>query len=88
MSDTDPYAAPTVEEARVVPAKAPEAVTEAPEAVTAAPAVETLVVPEGSVKKVLQWVGEDKDRAAKALEVETSGDNRSSLITKLEAIIN
>jgi hypothetical protein len=85
MSDTDPYMAPEVEEANPsVELPEPEA---APEAV-AAPVTEEISVPEGSVKTVLGWVGDDATRAQKALDAETKGENRSSLISKLEAIVN
>lgn len=83
MSDTDPYMAPEVEE---VAAPAPKAVE--PEAV-AAPVTDEIVVPEGSIKNVLAWVGEDATRAQKALDAENDSDDpRSSLVTKLESIIN
>lgn len=77
MSDTDPYAGPVVEEARVV-----VPVETAPEA----PAKEE-VVPEGPAKEVLAWVGTDKTRAALALKAEKSGQKRSTLVTKLNAVI-
>lgn len=86
MSDTDPYMAPNVEEARFV---VPETVVEpvAPEAVEA-PVTEPIVVPEGSIKTVLGWVGDDATKAKTALSAETKGEKRSSLISKLESIIN
>ncbi len=79
MSDTDPYAAPVTEEAEF---DLPEAVE--PEA----PVTEEIAVPEGSIKIVLGWVGEDVTRAQKALVAEKDGEKRSSLISKLESIIN
>lgn len=82
MSDTDPYM--SVEVASfAVPAPAVE-----PEAVEA-PVTEEMIVPEGSVKKVLDWVGDDATRAQKALDAENSSDDkRTSLVSKLEAILN
>lgn len=80
MSDTDPYMAPAVKEAK---AEVP-----APEAVEA-PVKDEIVVPEGSIKKVLDWVGDDATRAQKALDAENDSDEtRTSLVTKLEAILN
>jgi hypothetical protein len=84
MSDHDPYA-PAVEEAKVFN----EPVEAAP--VDDEPAVEeayTHDVPDGSAKEVLGWVGEDVDRAKAALSVEEEGQKRSTLITKLTAIID
>jgi hypothetical protein len=43
-------------------------------------------VPDGTVQEVLDWVGDDPDRAERALEAERLGDGRSTLISKLEAI--
>jgi len=43
-------------------------------------------VPQGSVDEVLAWVGDDRDRASRALEAERSGQQRTTLIAKLEAI--
>lgn len=42
-------------------------------------------VPEGSAKQVLEWVGDDKERAAMALDIEQAkGDNaRSTLVASL-----
>lgn len=83
MSDTDPYMAPNVEEARfVVPSE-----VEAVEAVEA-PVTEATVVPGGSIKTVLGWVGDDATRAKTALSAEVDGEKRTSLISKLESIIN
>ena len=45
-------------------------------------------VPEGTVRKVTEWVGDDKDRAQRALEEEQAKENpRKSLIEKLEEVI-
>jgi hypothetical protein len=43
-------------------------------------------VPQGTIAEVLDWVGEDPDRADLALQAEYLGQNRSTLITQLEAI--
>ena len=46
-------------------------------------------VPDGTVKEVLDWVGDDKSRAEAALEAEDEkgDDARVSLVEKLEAIV-
>ena len=96
MSDTDPYAAPNVETAnKATEAANAEAAKAAPAAPqpeqklpAAEPTVETVQVPEGSVKEVLRWVGDDADKAKAAIDAEKKGDNRSTLISKLEAIID
>lgn len=41
--------------------------------------------PDGTVQDVLDWVGDDPDRARQALEAERAGQNRSTLISELEA---
>lgn len=85
MSDTDPYAAPVTQEARKIdPTPAVEAAVEAPEA----PVTEEMVVPEGSIKKVLDWVSDDAAKAKAALDAENAGEKRSTLIAKLESIID
>lgn len=81
MSESDPYAPPAVEE---VKASEPAPVEKAPEAPVAA----KIEVPEGSVKKVLDWVADDATRAQAALDAETAGEKRSSLISKLNSILN
>lgn len=44
-------------------------------------------VPAGSVAVVLAWVGEDRDRAMRALEAENAADKpRTTLVTALEAL--
>lgn len=99
MSDTDPYAAkesaPNVEEARVAEATvAPEATVvdsfdqNVDEKATTAPQIEEEAVPEGSIKEVLGWVGEDATKAQKALEAEEAGEGRKTLVAKLNEIIN
>lgn len=44
-------------------------------------------VPEGTIKEVLDWVGEDVDRAVEALSAEESGERRKTLVKSLEEII-
>lgn len=44
-------------------------------------------VPEGSEKEVLDWVGEDRDRAGRALEREQGQDKpRKGLVDKLQKL--
>lgn len=45
-------------------------------------------VPQGTIAEVLDWVDEDPDRAEHALAAEFQGQNRSTLINQLEAIID
>jgi len=45
-----------------------------------------MAVPEGTVQDVLDWVGDDPERAQEALDAEQAGAGRSTLIAKLEAI--
>lgn len=40
--------------------------------------------PEGTINEVLDWVGDDQDRARQALEAERDGQNRQTLISELE----
>ena len=40
------------------------------------------------IDDILAEVGDDKEKAAAALEAEKAGKNRSTLVTKLEAIIS
>jgi hypothetical protein len=42
-------------------------------------------VPDGTIQEVLEWVGDDSERAQRALQVERSGQNRSSLVSQLES---
>lgn len=52
---------------------------------TAVPTAEGSDVPEGTVKEVLAWVGDDKDKAQRALDAENAtGDPRKSLVAELE----
>lgn len=44
-------------------------------------------VPDGTIKEVLDWVGEDVDRAVEALTAEEAGERRKTLIKSLEEII-
>lgn len=85
MSETDPYyAGPNVVEAEVKPAEpapAPEEETE-PEVVEA-----EYDVPEGSAATVLEWVDGDPTAAQAALDAELAGQKRTTLISKLKAII-
>ena len=85
-SDYDPYA-PNTEEAKFevssfAPAGEPEEFQAPSEPVTEE------AVPEGSVKEILAWVGEDSAKAKKALEAEEAGEGRKTLVTKLTEIIN
>lgn len=87
MSETDPYAAVT-EEAHVS-SFAPAGESE--EFATPAPVAEPVTeeaVPEGSVKDVLAWVGEDSAKAQRALDAENAGEGRKTLVSKLNEIIN
>lgn len=47
----------------------------------------TVVVPEGSVKEILNWVDEDKERAQLALDAEETGKARKSLIDAMKEIL-
>ena len=44
--------------------------------------------PTGTVKEVLEWVGDDKERARLALDAEHEGPQRKSLISSLEEVLN
>ena len=83
MSSTDPYMALSVEEARF-DVEAPVEAAPAPEEAPAPKAA--LDVPEGSIKEVLTWVGDDAEKAKAALEAEEKGENRKTLVTKLKEI--
>lgn len=88
MSDTDPYAAPesgpNVLDADSPTPYVPEATEGAPEA---AEAPADLDVPEGSIKTVLAWVGDDKVKASAALDAEQDGQKRTTLVKELEEIL-
>jgi hypothetical protein len=43
-------------------------------------------VPQGTMQEVLDWVGDDSDRAQEALDAERAGQDRSTLVIKLEAL--
>jgi hypothetical protein len=43
-------------------------------------------VPEGPAAEVLEWVGDDKDRAKVALEAEEAGQQRVGLTKKLKEL--
>jgi hypothetical protein len=44
-------------------------------------------VPEGPAARVLEWVGDDRERASAALAAEKSGQARKTLIAKLEGLL-
>jgi hypothetical protein len=99
MSDTDPYyAGPAISVARfdtttaensgVIETPAVEPVV-TPEQPVEAAQTEELTVPEGSIKNVLAWVGDDRTKAQAALDAENAtSDPRTTLVTKLEDIIS
>jgi hypothetical protein len=95
MSESDPYAAPDaphVEEARVTAAPKETVVDSFDQKVdekpVTAPQTEEAVVPEGSIKEVLAWVGDDSTKAQQALSAEQAGEGRKTLVAKLNEIIN
>lgn len=45
-------------------------------------------VPKGSVAAVLAWVGDDLERAERALDAEIAGLNRTTLVDKLTAMVD
>ena len=51
-----------------------------------APASSDNSVPEGPAAEVLEWVGDDKDRAKAALEAEEAGQQRVGLTKKLKEL--
>lgn len=89
MSDTDPYMAPDAPNVEVAKTPAVDSfdqpVAEKP---VEAPVTEEQAVPEGSIKEVLAWVGDDATKAETALSAEQVGEKRTTLISKLSAIIN
>lgn len=76
MSETDPYAAPEASAEKVELSTDQEA------------AQEENKVPKGTVHEVLDWVGDDKDRAQAALDAEKEGAERVTLISALEEILD
>jgi hypothetical protein len=84
-TEHDPYAphtqAPVEDEKASVTASEPD---EAPESVEEE--TEAQGVPEGPAAEVLEWVGDDKDRAKEALEAEESGQKRVGLTKKLKEL--
>lgn len=48
---------------------------------------ETTVVPEGTINEIIEWVGDDTDRASIALERELEDKGRKTLIDSLEEIL-
>lgn len=96
MSDTDPYyAGPAVEVARNsskkeevdTPKANVEEVPEVSEEAVESPEKPELSVPEGTIKKVLEWVGDDEQKAQAALNAEVDGENRTTLVNKLKEIL-
>lgn len=73
MSQSNPYAPKT------------ETKTEEPARVEA-PAEETYEVPEGSIKTVLAWVGNDPAKAKAAFDAEIEGKDRESLLDQLKEL--
>lgn len=71
----NPYAAPT---------QRPVDVQEARQKVDT---VET-EVPAGSISEVLQWVGDDTERAELALAHETANHGRKTLVEKLNVLVH
>lgn len=47
---------------------------------------ENLEVPEGSISDIVDWVGDNKERAKLALEAEKAGKKRQSLMKTLKGI--
>jgi hypothetical protein len=90
MSDTDPYAAPEYNEPNVEQADptVDSFNQEVSEEAVEAPQTDEEAVPEGSIKEVLAWVGDDAEKAEKALSAELDGENRKTLVSKLNEIIN
>jgi hypothetical protein len=84
MSDHDPYA-PVVEEATVTNAPVEAAPVAAEPEVEYDPAT---AVPDGSAKDVLAWVGDDRAKAQAALAFEVDNQKRTTLIAKLNNIID
>lgn len=70
------------------PASEAETTAEPVVEVTATLDAEHVVVPEGTTKEVLAWVGDDKDRAQAALAAEKASDEpRKGLTRELEELL-
>jgi hypothetical protein len=85
MSKSDPYAAPDVYDvpAKAVASQEPVEVTTTSEETPDNPP--QLQVPEGSIRELLEWVGDDTTKAESALEAEHKREKpRKSLIADLE----
>ena len=50
--------------------------------------IQLLGIGDLTVKEALEFVGDDKEIAAVALAEEVSGDNRKTLVSELEKIVN
>jgi len=86
MSESNPYAAPEDNEVVEVPTAEETETASAPEPEVKANDGEE--VPSGTIKEVLTWVGEDKERAQAALDAEKASDSeRKTLVTSLEEIL-
>jgi hypothetical protein len=89
LSDTDPYADPAAPNVYYPPV---EVLKEAEAAVETAPVEDAAVpeteeaVPEGTISEIVEWVGTDAERAARALAAEEAGLKRKSLIKTLKTI--
>lgn len=84
------YKAPTGDKSYVSPDDQTSTSLDGPEDVeTPDTGDDSNVVPEGTVKEVLEWVGEDKDRAQAALDAENATDEpRKSLIKELGEVLS
>lgn len=52
-----------------------------------APAPESDEVPQGTSAEIMAWVGDDKDRAQRALDAENANDRpRKTLVSQLEGM--
>lgn len=47
----------------------------------------SLGVPDGTIDEIMEWVGDDPAKALRALEAETAGKARTTLVGKLEKIL-
>lgn len=87
MSKTNPYASPKKKTA-TEPKPAEETVSPIEvKSLSATVEAKSEEVPVGTVDEILNWVGDDKDRAKAALKAEKSGKKRKSLIEELNDII-